>query len=49
MSDEPGRGPERAAVSRECEELERELLALLRRVDPVPEAVLAAARAAGRL
>ena len=29
-------------------ELERELIEILRRADPVPEAVLAAARAAGR-
>ena len=48
MSGEPDRGPERVAVPRECEELERELVALLRRIDPVPEAVLAAARAAPR-
>jgi hypothetical protein len=48
MAGEPDRGPERAAVPRECAELERELVALLRRVDPVPEPVLAAARAAVR-
>jgi hypothetical protein len=47
MADQPDRGPERAAVPHVCEELERELLALLRRVDPAPEVVLAAARAAG--
>jgi hypothetical protein len=40
------RGLERAAVP--CAALERELIALLRRLDPVPEAVLAAARAAAR-
>lgn len=43
MADDGDRGPERAAVP-----LERELIALLRRLDPVPEAVLAAARAAAR-
>ena len=48
MAGEPDRGPDRAPVPRECEELQRELVALLRRVDPVPEAVLAAARAAAR-
>jgi hypothetical protein len=48
MTGEPDGGPDRASVPREREELERELAALLRRVDPVPEAVLAAARAAGR-
>ena len=47
MADQPDRGPEGAAVPHGCDELERELLALLRRVDPVPEPVLAAARAAG--
>lgn len=36
---------DRAANARE---LERELIEILRRADPVPEAVLAAARAAGR-
>jgi hypothetical protein len=48
MSREPDRGPDRAAVPRDCEELEHELLALLRRIDPVPETVLAAACAAAR-
>ena len=48
MADKQDRGPERAPVPRDHEELERELIALLRRVDPVPEAVLEAARAAGR-
>jgi len=47
MADQPDRGPERAAVPPGCEGLERELLGLLRRVDPVPEVMLAAARAAG--
>jgi hypothetical protein len=46
MADKQDRGPEWAPVPHE--ELERELIALLRRVDPVPEAVLEAARAAGR-
>jgi hypothetical protein len=48
MAGELDRGREWAAVPREAEELERELLALLRRVDPVPEPVLAAAREAAR-
>jgi hypothetical protein len=45
MAGDGDRGPERAAVP---SALERELIALLRRLDPVPEAVLAAARAAAR-
>ena len=48
MAGKPDQGPDGASVPREHEELEAELVALLRRVDPVPEAVLAAARAAGR-
>jgi hypothetical protein len=48
MSGQPDRGPDGAAVPRECEELERELIALLRRIDPVPETVLEAARASLR-
>jgi hypothetical protein len=42
MADKSVRGPDRPA---EDDELLRELVALIRRVDPVPETVLEAARA----